>query len=1152
MIGTTLGHHRIDALLGRGGMGEVYRAQDTRLARAVAIKVIALQADSGEGLVERFLREARAASALNHPNIVTIHEIGQTEAGQHYMVQELVEGQTLRSSLGPELGTDRALRLVLQLARALAAAHAAGIVHRDIKPENVMVRPDGYVKVLDFGLARVILPDADLDAPTHTALHATDPGVILGTVMYMSPEQAHGRPIGPASDVFSLGVVVYEMVARRHPFRAESSIATLHAIVHEHPAPPSRINLDLPLACDSLVMAMLAKDPEVRPSAREVEQALEQLLGAALAAPAPPPRQAARHTVGRESERREIMAAFEEAAGGRSLLVAVTGDAGIGKTTIIDDVLGELALGPMRPVMVRGKCSERLAGSEAYLPLLEVLDNLLHGSTIGSFFDMLKTVAPTWYVHVAPAGTDSLLSAQAREAAKDTSQERMKRELATLFQEISRIRPMVVFLDDLHWADASTIDVLNYLAGRFAEMRTLILTTYRPSDMLVARHPFLQVKGDLQARGLYRELPLEFLSLDDVKRYLALEYPGHDLPDALAALIHEKTEGSPLFMVDLVRYLRDREVIAKSDGRWRLGRSIPDIARDLPDTLRSTISRKIDRLDEIDRKLLTAAGVQGHEFDTCVVSDALGLDPADVEERFEVLDRVHRLVRPGQSLELPDRALTVRYRFVHVLYQNVLFASLQPTRRASLAGKIARSIVTHHGPNPPGLQSALAILFETARDFASAAEYFEKAALHQTRLLAFPEGVALARRGLAALAAIRDEATRTRLEIGLQVALGACLRAVDGWAAPSVEKVYVRVREILERVGTEEQVFPVQWGITLIQGVRSDLVTWRQACEENLRRAEAIGNPIFIVAACQMLGAALEFLGESVEADALLARGAALYDPAQHAVYVQAFGLDPGIIGRSLWMRERALRGHVDHARDIAEETMAMAREQNQPVSLAFALCLAQHIYILRREPDRVLEISEGETALCRAIGLVTELEWGRGFEAWGIGARGDLDAAIAQSRDSLDRQLALGSNTSRGAFLSILVELLLSAGRIEEGLAATEEGFAFCRLTRETYFLAELQRLRGELLRAAGRDEDAAASFEEAMRTAASQGKLLFELRTAVSVARLLRDRGDRAAAHRQLADIYARWPEGHGVADARDAAALLEELGPEEATHV
>jgi tetratricopeptide (TPR) repeat protein len=1150
MIGTTLGHHRIDALLGRGGMGEVYRAHDIRLDRSVAIKVMAPDAGGDRGMVERFLREARAASALNHPNIVTIHEIGQDEAGRYYMVQELVEGHTLRRLLGPDLAIDLAIRISAQLTRALVAAHAAGIIHRDIKPENVMVRPDGYVKVLDFGLARVILPGTDTNAPTKTVAHATDAGLILGTVAYMSPEQAHGRPVAASSDVFSLGVVLYEMLARRHPFRDESAVVTLHAIINDHPAPPSRVNPDVPLACDSLIMAMLAQDPDVRPPAREVEQAIEEWLGAGPLLVAAPPRPASRHTVGRVAERRELLAAFEQAAGGHSLLVAVTGDAGMGKTTLIDDVLAEIALGQPRPVVVRGKCSERLAGSEAYLPLLEVLDNLLHGTTTGSFAEMMKTLAPTWYVHVAPAGADSTLSVQAREAARDASQERMKRELATLFQEVSRVRPLVVFLDDLHWADASTVDALNYLAGRFADMRALVLSTYRPSDMLVSRHPFLQVKAELQARSLCRELPLEFLSPDDVSRYLALEFPDHALPDAFAALIHEKTEGSPLFMVDLVRYLRDREVLVNSDGRWRLGRSIPDIARDLPETLRGTIARKIDRLDEADRKLLLAASVQGHQFDTIVVSDALGVDAADVEERFEVLDRVHRLVRTVQALELPDRALTVRYRFVHVLYQNVLFASLQPTRRASLAGRVAQSIVAHHGAAPPGLQSALAILFETARDFAGAAAYFHKAAVHQMGLCAFPEGVALARRGLAALDGVRDEAVRTNLEIELQITHGACLRAVDGWAAPSVEQIYVRVRDLLERAGTEEQVFPVRWGLTLIQGVRSDLVTWRQACEENLRRAEAIGNPLFIVAACQMLGAALEFLGESREADDLLARGAALYDPGQHTAFVQAFGLDPGVIGRSLWMRERALRGYIDHARDIAEHTIAMARQQNEPVSLAFALCLAQHVYILRRERQRVLEISAEQIALCRTMGLVTEVEWGRGFEAWGLGARGDLDTAIAQARDSLDRQLALGSNTTRSAFLAILAELLLAAGRGDQGLAIVEEGYAFSRRTGEVYYLAELHRLRGELLRLTGQDDEAAVAFEEALRTAASQGKLFFELRTAISLARLLRDRGERAAARSRLSAIYARCPEGLDVGDARDAGALLAELGSSEGT--
>ena len=336
---------------------------------------------------------------------------------------------------------------------------------------------------------------------------------------------------------------------------------------------------------------------------------------------------------------------------------------------------------------------------------------------------MMKRVAPTWYVQLAPLSAESSTTTDIREDVKSASQERMKRELAAYFQDVSRVRPLVLFVEDLHWADASTVDVLNYLAGRFDSMRVLVLVTYRPSDMAVARHPFLPVARQLQAANALIECPLDHLDRADVDRYLELEFPGHSLPPSFVTLIHEKTEGHPLFMVDLLRYLRDRGDVVSNGGRWNLSQTTADVARELPETVKGTIGRKIDRLDELDRRLLTVASVQGHEFDTAIVSDVLALDPADVEDRFAALDQIHRLVQAVRTYELPDRALSVRYRFAHVLYQNVLYASLQPTRRASFARKVAQALLTHHGTETPALAAELALLFETSRDAGAAAQY---------------------------------------------------------------------------------------------------------------------------------------------------------------------------------------------------------------------------------------------------------------------------------------------------------------------------------------------------------------------------------------------------------------------------------------------
>src|SRR5262249_13772915 len=283
--------------------------------------------------------------------------------------------------------------------------------------------------------------------------------------------------------------------------------------------------------------------------------------------------------------------------------------------------------------------------------------------------------------------------------------------------EMSRRRTLVVFLDDVHWADPSSVDLLAYLGSRCAGLRLLLVLTYRSSDLLRTQHPFGPVKLELQGRGVCREIALPFLSRDDVDHYLALAFPGHQFPEEFGAVLHARTEGSPLFMVDLLRDLRDRGAIVQDRDCWALVRAVPDLEHELPESVRGMIQRKIDQLSEADRRLLMAASVQGPEFDSAVAARILDRQPADVEERLDVLEKVHALVRLIRQQSFPDGTLSLRYRFVHVLYQNAFYASLLPTRKALWSAAAAQALLDYLGEKDTSVAGELALLLEAGRAF---------------------------------------------------------------------------------------------------------------------------------------------------------------------------------------------------------------------------------------------------------------------------------------------------------------------------------------------------------------------------------------------------------------------------------------------------
>jgi serine/threonine protein kinase/tetratricopeptide (TPR) repeat protein len=1132
--GTRLGRYSTIERLGKGGMGEVYLALDLALERRVAIKLLPVEVTGDKDRVRRFTHEAKAASALNHPNIVTIYGFGECEFGQ-YLVMELIAGQRLRSLEPKPLDLSLVAAIGVQIARALEATHASGIIHRDLKPDNIMVRPDGLVKVLDFGVAR-LAGSSNTTEPTLTL-----PGTTLGTPEYMSPEQVRGEWLTSASDVFSLGIVFYELATGKHPFEADSQVAFMHSILSRQVIRPSRLNPSIPPWLESLLIRMLEKDPQRRCAAADIVQVFsEKELEHALTVP---PSQTPLHRiVGRRKELAELNAALQGATHGQSMMLCISGEAGQGKTTLIDEFLQDVS-SRRKALVAGGRCSERLAGAGAYLPVLEMLEGLLTGVDRESTAGVIKSIAPTWYGQlVSTAGA----------TPPSPTQERLKREFLVLLQELSERQPLLVFLDDVHWADVSTTDLLLYIGRQMDQLRLLLVTTFRTAELYSSNHPFLQLHREMQMRRLSREIPLEFFSAAEIREYLDLRFPGHSFPDELAQKLAQLTEGNPLFVADLLRYMQEREAIVVRDGCWRLTGPLTSLLSGMPDTVRSMVQRTMEQLGEEERRLLAAASVQGNDFESAVLANAIAQDAVELEDKLEKIERKSGILRLIDEHELPDRTLTLRYRFVHVLYHDHLYESVRPARRMLLSKAIGKALQHFYGAQSGRIAAQLATLFDVAREFECSATYYQTAAQNALRLFAGPEAEALAQRGLVAAQAIASESERRRIELALHGSLALALRDQKTHASSEAVESHRRVEKLSQECGDQMGSLFAHVGMFWSGLSTCDFAAAQERANECLRIAERTGDQAILMQARFLTGYACFNLGEHVKSDQNLRDAIALYDPARDATLVGRFGLDVRANGLAFLAVNCWYRGFPSEAQSLMRKAEELARATQHPVPLSVVLVSHAMLCELLDDPREMMTASEEVIEVANKYGLQKNtLFWGTFANGWSMTRLGKPEAGWALIREAIVEAETIHMSVALPLFGFGLASALLEHGLTEEAATALEQYLPQAERCGPCEKLSEMYRVKGEILLRGGAAEKGEEHLVKALNTARRFGQRSTELRAAMSLGRLYHQRGETAAARSLLSDVYSAFTEGFETRDLQRAKALMDSFG-EVSAHV
>jgi serine/threonine protein kinase/tetratricopeptide (TPR) repeat protein len=744
-------HYRILSKVGEGGMGQVFKAEDTKLGRHVALKLLAPQSNQDTMARRRLMAEAQSASVLNHPNVVTIYTIEEHE-DQTFIVMEFVEGDTLTShlTLNGALPLTRLLDIGIQVADALEAAHSIGLIHRDIKPSNILLTPKGVAKVADFGLAKMIRPNTDaVDREAQTlAANLTGPGMVLGTTGYMSPEQTRGELLDARTDIFSLGSVLYEAATRERAFSGPSVLTVMHAIAAIDPAPPSKYRPELPREFDVIIERALAKDRLMRySSAAELAAALRSLRASLSGTWSGFPivydsdliDRSSPSLVGREPEMRKLEAFLKQAVAGTGRVVFITGEPGIGKTSLSDEFLRSIRKQQSGLLIARGRCVEQYGTGEAYLPFLDAMGELLQGPGRERIAAILRTYAPTWCMELPTAFASSGSLEKLQQETIGATKERMMREMGDALGMFSTTSPVVLLFEDLHWADPSSVDLLRHLCQRIGTQRMLIAGTFRPEDLERTGHPLKSYKVEMQAHNLCDEIALKSLNLQHIADYLDATFVPNDFPPALSSLVHDKTEGHPLFATSLIQYLGERGDFARTSGVWTLARPLSEMDLEAPESVRAMISKKIDALSADERRALQYASVEGTEFLSTVSAKLLGVDEIDLEESLAQIGKTHRLIEILGEEELPNGSLTTRYRFAHALYQNFLYADLVPKRRVVLHQQAGEQLLQHYGKRAPQLATQLALHFERGRDFLRAVEFLIHAGDHAAKLYGYAE-----------------------------------------------------------------------------------------------------------------------------------------------------------------------------------------------------------------------------------------------------------------------------------------------------------------------------------------------------------------------------------------------------------------------------
>ena len=727
------GRYALLKKLGEGGKGIVYKARDTALNRVVAIKMLKSAVASGEAY-SRFMIEAQAVAKLNHPNIVSIYDIGK-EDGKQFFVLEFVDGESLRDLMEtyPEgkCDIDTVLRIGMDVCSALQYAHSEKVLHRDIKPENVMIAKEGTTKLMDFGLAKMV------GQPK-----VTQEGVIVGTVAYVAPEVALGKSADARSDLYSLGAVLYEALSGKPPFQGDDPIKVIFGHIHDMPVPLGRLNSKVPQALADCVMKLLEKEPEKRyqstedllKTMREIsEEFLKETLvpthKPSIVVPVPRPIAGREiQLIDRVEEMNLLRQAVDKAVRGEGSLVFLCGEAGIGKTRLTRELRAYARLRGMQVLYGRCPALFRMDGVPPYVLWSGVLRDYLEA---GSPEQLYRVVGfyPAEVAKLVPELKQRLTAIpQSLPISPEHERDRLFEAVSQFIINVSKEGPLLLVLDDLQWTDQTSLLLMHYLARGIYKTPLLLLGAYRETD-IDEKHPLSPVLTELNRERLLQSVSLKRMPFKDVSEMIRQILEQDEIPKEFCELLYEKTRGNPFFVEEIVKSLREEEVIYREEDKWKF-KEISKI--EFPKTVKDVIKARISRLDDECQNILTMASFIGNDFTFEALCGVTGI------EEDKLLETMERILKGGLVRERVIRGEDV-YSFSDVIVRDVVHEEVSHLRHKKLHGAVGHALEKVYAKRIDEHFSELALHFLESGEKDKALDYFLKAAEKAQKVYAYSE-----------------------------------------------------------------------------------------------------------------------------------------------------------------------------------------------------------------------------------------------------------------------------------------------------------------------------------------------------------------------------------------------------------------------------